>query len=245
MGTSKFIIVMTIISGIFATNTWAGSRELYGARICHQKYFMCLKVQPGESWESLWPDTRDREIMMRINRRNLKLYAGMTVAVPFSLAMSSPIGSNQPILPLDFSPFTPVDFRGKGNKLVVFDPRLLAWAAYEESGQMKRWGPASGGADWCDDIKRVCHTPTGEFKIREKYGPETRSNLFPVGCYGKTCAPIPYFMKFDRFGTGLHGSPYVPGWNDSHGCVRLFPEDAKWLNENFAEVGTTIIILPY
>jgi uncharacterized protein YcbK (DUF882 family) len=51
----------------------------------------------------------------------------------------------------------------------------------------------------------------------------------------------------------LHGSPQVPGFNASHGCVRLFSEDARWLNENFAQapdsrnsiLGTKVIVLAY
>ena len=46
-------------------------------------------------------------------------------------------------------------------------------------------------------------------------------------------------------GYALHASPVVPGYNDSHGCIRLFYEDAKWLNKQFIETGenkTSVII---
>jgi lipoprotein-anchoring transpeptidase ErfK/SrfK len=34
-------------------------------------------------------------------------------------------------------------------------------------------------------------------------------------------------------GFALHGSYEVPGYNASHGCVRIFVNDAKWLNQDF------------
>jgi lipoprotein-anchoring transpeptidase ErfK/SrfK len=52
-------------------------------------------------------------------------------------------------------------------------------------------------------------------------------------------------MFFNKAGYAFHGSPKVPGQNASHGCVRIFTDDAKWLNENFVEIGTTVIINPY
>ena len=52
-----------------------------------------------------------------------------------------------------------------------------------------------------------------------------------------------FFMGF-----ALHGSDIVPGYPASHGCVRLFTEDARWLNEDFVETaeegsaGTRVVI---
>jgi lipoprotein-anchoring transpeptidase ErfK/SrfK len=56
---------------------------------------------------------------------------------------------------------------------------------------------------------------------------------------------MPFFMKFHRGGYGFHGSPDVPGRHASHGCIRVFPEDAEWLSKNFVENETKIVILPY
>jgi lipoprotein-anchoring transpeptidase ErfK/SrfK len=50
---------------------------------------------------------------------------------------------------------------------------------------------------------------------------------------------------FFHGGYALHGSNDVPGYNASHGCVRLVTEDAKWLNTQFVNVGTRVIIKPY
>ncbi len=47
---------------------------------------------------------------------------------------------------------------------------------------------------------------------------------------------MPYCMYFHK-GFALHGSDDIPGYRASHGCVRMFIEDAKWLNQEFVEVG--------
>ncbi|MCX7124554.1 MAG: L,D-transpeptidase, partial [Gammaproteobacteria bacterium] len=39
----------------------------------------------------------------------------------------------------------------------------------------------------------------------------------------------------------LHGST-LPGYNASHGCVRLFFDDAKWLNQDFLNIGTRVTV---
>jgi lipoprotein-anchoring transpeptidase ErfK/SrfK len=62
-------------------------------------------------------------------------------------------------------------------------------------------------------------------------------------------APMPYCMHFYR-GYALHGSTTVPGYRASHGCIRMFIEDARWLNEEFIDLpysnqkGTKVVIEP-
>ena len=59
---------------------------------------------------------------------------------------------------------------------------------------------------------------------------------------------MPYCMFF-KGGFAIHGSNILPGHHASHGCVRITPQDAKWLNEEFIDMpgsgGTKVIILPY
>lgn len=43
----------------------------------------------------------------------------------------------------------------------------------------------------------------------------------------------------------IHAANEVPKSNSSHGCIRVLPGAAKWLNEHFIDVGTTVLILPY
>jgi lipoprotein-anchoring transpeptidase ErfK/SrfK len=57
---------------------------------------------------------------------------------------------------------------------------------------------------------------------------------------------MPYCMYFSEKGYAVHGSYEVPDHaNASHGCVRILPSSAKWLSENFIDIGTTVIVLPY
>jgi len=129
-----------------------------------------------------------------------------------------------------------------GKKTVVVDPNTHSWAAYNENGQLVRSGRASLGKNYCPDIRRGCHTVTGTFSVYSKKGPQCRSSRFPVETRGG--APMPYCMHFYK-GYAIHGSNDVPNYNASHGCVRVPVADARWLNQEFVEYGTRVIIKPY
>lgn len=193
--------------------------EPYRHTLCNEEGINCMQVQYGETWDSLFPDDHERDIVMRLNRMNVRLRPGIILAVPDNL-------SN--IDRMDISPFA-FQISPPGRRLVLVDPKRLAWGAYSPDGQLLNWGPASGGQGYCPDVHRYCHTPSGSYSVYSKRGYECVSTKFPVGRGG---APMPYCMFF-KGGYALHGSPYVPGYNASHGCVRLFTEDAQWLNEDF------------
>lgn len=126
-------------------------------------------------------------------------------------------------------------------KTFVFDPQEHKWYAYE-NGELIKSGVASGGANYCPDIHRACHTPVGTFSVLDKGGADCKSSIYPVGRGG---APMPYCMHFTNY-YAVHGSyEVVPGRNVSHGCIRIYPEAARWLSENFMEVGTRVIVKPY
>lgn len=241
----------------------------YGETLCRAEGFHCLKLGENvagekfsDTWASLWPDPNEREIVMKVNRLNIQLYKGLIIAVPNDMANKTFMDYSPfelQIDPLSLQPiiictenFPTLDellfeaqIKKRGEKLLVFDPQLLAWAAYDEAGNLVRWGPAVGGKDYCPDTRQICRTPEGEFKVALKASKNYRSHKFPAGCKDKDCAPMPYAMIFYTDGCAFHGSPEVPGRHASHGCVRLFIEDTEWLNKNFAEVGTKIIIKPY
>lgn len=129
------------------------------------------------------------------------------------------------------------------NKTVfVFNPKHLTWTAYLNDRKIKS-GKASGGKSYCPDVGRGCKTIVGTFKIISKKGPGCKSSRFPVETRGG--APMPWCMHFHAKGYAIHGSPDVPNYNASHGCIRVKPNDAKWLNQNFMRIGTTVIVLPY
>jgi hypothetical protein len=191
-----------------------------------------LRIKSGQSWEKLWPDPFHRDLIKRLNRTNSRLYPGMILAVPRDPNMH----------PLEISPLAK-QIRPLGNKTIIVALSELAWGAYTPGGQLVKWGPVSGGKDYCPDIDRGCRTKTGVYTIYEKRGPECVSTKFPVDEGG---APMPYCM-FYYGGYALHGSPQVPGYHASHGCIRLFTEDARWLNKIFTagEDKIVIIVLPY
>jgi lipoprotein-anchoring transpeptidase ErfK/SrfK len=128
-----------------------------------------------------------------------------------------------------------------GEKVIVVDPRIHTWAAYDANGTLVRSGTAAAGADWCKDMDSSCHTDTGSFRIRSLGDGRCVSPSFPMPHGG---APMPYCMYFTQY-QALHGSYEVVKGNISHGCVRLHVSDAKWLRYNFAEIGTLVIIKSY
>lgn len=129
-----------------------------------------------------------------------------------------------------------------GRKVFVFDPKATAWAAYDAQGNRVKTGSASGGKEFCEDIGRPCRTVTGTFKVYSKKGEECTSSLYPIETNGG--AKMPYCMHFHG-GYSIHAAYEVPNYNASHGCVRVLPSAAKWLNQNFIDVGTTVVVKPY
>lgn len=92
-----------------------------------------IATKSQETWQTLWPDPIEREIVMKINRLNIELKKGMVIAVPEDMS-----GLNY----LDFSPFYLNSINFIGEKVLIFDPSILAWAAYDEAGNLLRWGLA-------------------------------------------------------------------------------------------------------
>jgi hypothetical protein len=201
----------------------------YGSKICNDPEYTCYTVKKGDSWDKLFPDDTERDLVMRINRMNTSLYRGLTIAIPAS--PSSDI--------LAFSPL-PTQIDPPGTKLIYVSTKDLAFGAYDSNGSLEHWGPISSGKGYCPDVGRRCNTSKGRFEILYKKGKSCASTRYPVGRGG---APMPYCMFFNG-NFALHGSYNVPGYNDSHGCVRLFINDAQWLNQEFTASGerTRVII---
>lgn len=229
MGTfAKWLLAISIlVTGCISS---AFAYQFYGERFCSDPRIECIRVRPGDTWNALWPDPREQEIVRKLNRLGIALFPGLTVAVPKDLSSLDV---------MDVSPFRHY-IRPPGRKMIIVDQKRLAWGAYDANGELVRWGPTSSGRGFCPDTNSRCRTPAGTFAIYEKRGAGCVSTKFPIGKGG---APMPYCMFFHG-GYALHGSPTVPGFNASHGCVRLLYEDAKWLNQNFANVGTTVRVEP-
>lgn len=226
----RLLIIIVLVFLPFFSSVFAA--EYYSTKICQTGEYDCIQVRNGETWSSLWPKMKERDLVKRFNRMNIKLKPGMYLAIPEDLEVDF----------MSIAPFkTKID--PPGSKLITVDLNQLAWAAYNGEGELINWGPASGGSKWCYDINMPGKTVTGRFEIYDVRGEDCTSRKFPVNEGG---APMPYCMFFQG-GFALHGSDEVPGYNASHGCVRLFVEDAKWLNEEFVKTPgrTKVSVLPY
>lgn len=231
----KKILVMI---GLLLSTTWASATVYYGKELCAYPQYQCIKVERGQTWDNLFPDEQQRDIVQRLNRTYNYLWAGKIIVVPRVLA-------NKTLL--DFSPF-PLKIKPDGEEQVIVDQEKLAWGAYNLEGQLVKWGPISSGRDKCSDSNKSCRTMTGIFHFFSKENEKCRSNVFPIGKGG---AKMPYCMYFHK-GFALHGSDDIPGYRASHGCVRMFTRDALWLNHNFVVAasannnfkGTKIIVRP-
>lgn len=138
--------------------------------------------------------------------------------------------------------YFPLETKATGKRQFIFDPKAAVWAAYDEEGHRVMTGSASGGKDFCDDAGKQCRTVTGTFHVYNKRGIDCKSGEYPVETVGG--AKMPYCMYFYR-GFTIHAAFEVPPYNSSHGCVRVFPSAAKWLNEEFITIGTQVTVLSY
>ena len=224
---NRIFIAAGLFTLVFSSNLWA-TNKYYGANLCGYPGFECIEVKKGDTWESLFPNEKDREIVKRLNRTNIGLRYRAWIVVPKDLS---------DINHLDLSPFPPhKDTHGK--KLIYVSIHQQAFGAYNEKGDLIHWGPISAGRDYCPDVARSCKTATGNYRIFRKQGEDCESSKFPVETNGG--APMPYCMHYYK-GFALHGST-LPGYNGSHGCIRLFFDDAEWLNKDFADIGTPITV---
>lgn len=219
-----FSSILLILGGFLAQASFAardGLNSEYRAKgLCFKPGYHCIKSTG--SWNKMFPDVVQRDIVQRVNRTNMNVWRGKTIAIPNDL---------KNITLLDVSPF-PRQIDEKGNTMIIIDQDKLAWGAYSTNGDLVKWGPISSGQNYCSDIGRSCKTITGIFYMFNKKDSRCRSNVFPVGAGG---ARMPYCMFFYR-GYAMHGSYEVPGYRASHGCIRLFKRDAEWLNRSFVEL---------
>ncbi len=136
----------------------------------------------------------------------------------------------------------PLKVHATGERRFVFDPKVPAWAAYDEKGNRVITGRASGGGDYCEDTNASCRTTEGRFKVYRKGTERCISGEFPLETNGGT--KMPYCMYFFK-GLTIHSGYDFSEGNNSHGCIRVLPSAAKWLSESFMKLGTEVVVLPY
>lgn len=211
--------------------------KYFGPALCAYPQYQCITVKSGENWEKLFPDETQRDLVQRVNRTYNYLYSGKVLAVPRDLSK---------VTLIDLAPFPhTID---EQEKQVIVDQDKLAWAAYDATGHLVNWGPIASGRDKCPDSANACLTLTGIYRVFSKEDDKCKSDIFPIGKGG---AKMPYCMYFHK-GFALHGSDDMPGYRASHGCVRMFVRDAKWLNHEFVEtsneknnnMGTKVVVRP-
>lgn len=214
------------------------SQARFGETLCASTDYYCIKVKNSDTWETLFTNEEERDIVRRVNRMNIDIRAGMTLAVPRNIAR---------LTIYDVAPF-PRYIDSDGEKSIFVSQQKLAWGAYDNKGELLWWGPLSSGSGNCKGLDGACITPSGSFRVIRKQDIDCVSTAFPMRSEGESGgAAMPYCMHFFR-GFALHGSDTVPGYRASHGCVRIFIEDARWLNEEFVSVpgagqkGTRVIV---
>lgn len=231
-------LAITFILGLLLwTQKDAFAFARFGETLCESPEYYCIKTKSGDSWSFLFPNAEEKDIVKRVNRMNVALQAGLTLAIPKNL---------ERLTIFDVSPF-PRYIQSNGEKIIYVSQKNLAWGAYDDTGELVWWGPLSSGTGKCN-VSGKCVTPSGMFRVIRKQDIDCISTAFPVRSDGNNGGAImPYCMHFFR-GYALHGSDIVPGYNASHGCVRMFIEDARWLNEEFIDVpgygakGTKVIV---
>ncbi len=224
----RYTLIVLLALGMMVSPVFGAS--YYSKTLCYKAGYTCMKIRRGQSWRSLWPDAQKRRIVMRVNRTSYPLWAGRVIAVPDNLPN---------ITHMDVAPF-PYFMATGGERIIVLDLSKHAFGAYDSNGYLVHWGPVSGGKGWCPDINRRCNTPRGDFKIFRKGDEYCESSIYPIPEGG---APMYYCMFFHR-GFAMHYGD-LPGYHASHGCVRMFYEDAEWLNTTFVRVspnGTRVIV---
>jgi hypothetical protein len=197
----------------------------YGAKICQtDPRFVCMTAGKGSAWRLIKHNQALLELVTRINRVNVGLSG--TIAVPRDLKSANLLST---------APF-PLNMPTPNEKLLVVDLDLLAWGAYDPTGNLVKWGPIAPGRGVCEDEhNKSCRTETGYFAVYNKEGANCISHKYPKPNGGAKMA----YCSFFHGGQAIHAGK-LPGRADSHGCVRALMEDAKWLNTHFLDIGTRV-----
>jgi len=243
----KQILVYFVLLSIFIPLPLK-AQPFLSKKFCKHPDFYCKVIWHKDKkrkiwyrWQDIWPDKRERLIIKKINRLNMWLVPGITIVVPKKMTGKT------------YMDFLPIPKKiNTTEKVFIWYPKKLAWGAYDKKGNLLNWGPGLGGIKKCKKEKRSCKTPAGIFQVLAKGTYYSRSASYPANCKGIKCSWMPYYVKVTYDGVGIHGAKYFIGRHDSHGCVRLFISDARWLHKNFFtyikdndKKGTKVVFLPY
>ncbi len=240
--TRFYLTVFLVIFPLMSTGTTITQN------LCHQEGYHCIVAGAGDTWDSFWPQKVQKLAVQRVNRMNIPLLPGTTIAVPNDL---------KDINALSFSPL-PLRISRQARRTVWIYLTLQAWGAYDYDGRLLSWGAVSSGSKFCSDIGENCQSDTGDYNVRLLFGPNCISARHPKGeCGGEgqgSC--IYYSTSVVRESRPIHGTDHallaahdLPGFPSTTGCFHLLPEDFDWLYHNFmyipwnsTDIGTSIKI---
>ncbi|PRX49636.1 L,D-transpeptidase [Salegentibacter salegens] len=164
-------------------------------------------ISGQEHLDSLFNNFSDEEARLiytlnRIDKHRVK--PGTKLIIPDSLVSDLKVYAPFPTL---LEPLDAID------KTVIISKRIQAFALYK-NGNLLHWGPVSTG-------KQSTGTPAGlyygNYKAKRKISTIDKSWI------------MPYYFNFMNFeGIGTHEYT-LPGYPASHGCVRMYQEDAKFI----------------
>lgn len=213
MGKSKILVVFVLLGLNFS---FLRAEELPG-----DKYYLLtkekgMKLDSLFSGDSLW-------VIARINKMSpIYLDSAEIIKVPYDFEWAK----NWSPLPESLNEYE--DFE----KLIYIDISEQWLGAYEK-GILVNSFPISSGRKGIDEKGRPSYaTRPGNFKIIWKYEKQW-SKKFEVWLYRG--------MNFYK-GFTIHAGSPLPGYPTSHGCVRLFYQNAQWIYK-WAPVGTPVIIV--
>lgn len=246
---NRIASLLAVLAGLlFAVPSWAHHTKLnqFAEQYCTAEISLlpCRRVQAGDTWDNLFPDPTDRLRVQKYNRQNATaLMAGQWLVVPY-----------QSVPWRDLSPLpVQVDSYVAQPLVLRFDPAVLAWGEYRH-GTLVHWGPAVGG-------RPGYRTEIGWREATHRYGANKLSTVWPkrkvsggwLHCSVgnptlRGCAPMPYFVRLnlngDWSGEGFHERA-MNGAHASGGCIGVFGDDARYINQQLFYEGLPVHILPY
>src|SRR5689334_10209724 len=85
----RLLLLLLALSPSFCVSAKAAPAETpptyYGTGLCNYPQYECIKIKGGQSWEKLFPDPVQRDVVQRLNRTYNHLWAGKVIAVPRAL----------------------------------------------------------------------------------------------------------------------------------------------------------------
>ena len=84
----KLLVAVTLCGPVclMAANVSNIVPAYYGLGLCASPQFECIKVGHGQTWEKMFPNEGERDIVQRINRSYNYLWTGKEIVVPRDLA---------------------------------------------------------------------------------------------------------------------------------------------------------------